>query len=181
MLNTLETVYNNYWGHYLPHMILVGISNQENRTRDLTTSKITERHGRPYNEQNGKADVFSDFLINELIPHIESNYPVTKYRSIIGHSYGGLFAANMLVNYTDVFENYLLIDPSLDWNNQKLLKDFELELSKRKFEGKNIYLALGGQLHLQNKEITIENVMDDTSEYTLFARSNIGFYNLVKR
>ena len=31
MLNTLETVYNNYWGHYLPHMILVGISNQSNR------------------------------------------------------------------------------------------------------------------------------------------------------
>ena len=25
--NTLETVYDNYWGHYLPHMILVGLSN----------------------------------------------------------------------------------------------------------------------------------------------------------
>jgi predicted alpha/beta superfamily hydrolase len=180
LLNAVHIVHDYYYGGYMPEMIIIGVANAKNRTRDLTTSKITERHGLPYNEQNGEADVFSDFLINELIPHIESNYPVTKYRSIIGHSYGGLFAANMLVNYTDVFENYLLIDPSLDWDNQRLLKDFELELSKRKFEGKNIYLALGGQLHLQNKEITIENVMDDTSEYTLFARSNIGFYNLVK-
>ena len=26
---TLEAVYDNYWGHYLPHMILVGVSNLE--------------------------------------------------------------------------------------------------------------------------------------------------------
>ena len=31
--NNLEAVYRNYWGHYLPHMILVGISNRSNRTR----------------------------------------------------------------------------------------------------------------------------------------------------
>ena len=43
--NTLQTVYGNYWGHYLPHMILVGISNRENRTRDLTTSTIETRRG----------------------------------------------------------------------------------------------------------------------------------------
>ena len=32
--STLEAVYDNYWGHYLPHMILVGVSNRTNRTRD---------------------------------------------------------------------------------------------------------------------------------------------------
>src|SRR5680860_46356 len=39
-MSALATVYENYWGNYLPKMILVGISNQTNRTRDLTTSKI---------------------------------------------------------------------------------------------------------------------------------------------
>jgi predicted alpha/beta superfamily hydrolase len=29
--STPEAVYDNYWGNYLPHMILVGVSN---RTRD---------------------------------------------------------------------------------------------------------------------------------------------------
>ena len=36
--STLEAVYDNYWGHYLPQMILVGVSNRSNRIRDLTTS-----------------------------------------------------------------------------------------------------------------------------------------------
>lgn len=180
LLNAVHLVHDNYYGGFMPEMIIVGVSNANNRTRDLTTSKITERHGMPYNEENGEANNFSKFLINELIPHIERKYPVTKYRTIIGHSYGGLFAANLLVNHTEVFQNYLLIDPSLDWDNQKLLKNSELEFQKERFEGKNIYISLSGQLHMQNKEITIENVMEDTSEYTLFARSNIGFYNLVK-
>lgn len=43
--NNLETVYHNYRGYYLPYMILVGISNSTNRTRDLTTSQIKTRTG----------------------------------------------------------------------------------------------------------------------------------------
>jgi len=180
LLNAVHLVHDNYYGGFMPEMIIVGVSNANNRTRDLTTSKIKERHRMPYNEENGEANKFSKFLINELIPHIENKYPVTNYRTIIGHSYGGLFAANLLVKHTEVFQNYLLIDPSLDWDNQKLLKESELEFNKEKFEGKNIYVSLSGQLHMQNKDITINNVMEDSSEYTLSARSNIGFYNLVK-
>jgi len=51
--NNLETVYGNYWGHYLPHMILVGISNQEYRTRDLTISKVETRRGGSMNDETG--------------------------------------------------------------------------------------------------------------------------------
>ena len=40
-------------------------------------------------------------------------------------------------------------------------------------------MSLSGQLHMQNSEITIENVMQDSSDYTLFARSNIEFSNSV--
>ena len=137
LLNAVHLVHDNYYGGFMPEMIIVGVSNSNNRTRDLTTSKITERRGMPYNEENGEPFNFSKFLINELIPHIEDKYPVTNYRTIIGHSYGGLFATNLLVKHTEVFQNYLLIDPSLDWDNQKLLKESELEFKKEKFEGKN--------------------------------------------
>lgn len=40
---------------------------------------------------------------------------------------------------------------------------------------------MGSQLHLQNSDITIDNVMQDSSEYTLFARSNIEFSNSVHK
>ena len=69
----LEVVYNNYWGHYLPHMILVGISNRENRTRDLTTSKVESRRGANFNYETGGADTFTQFLENELIPLIDKH------------------------------------------------------------------------------------------------------------
>ena len=42
-------------------------------------------------------------------------------------------------------------------------------------------MSLSGQLHMQNYKITIDNVMQDTSDFTLFARSNIAFSNLVKQ
>ena len=47
--SNLETVYDNYRGHYLPDMILVGISNRTNRTRDLTISQVKNRRGNAIN------------------------------------------------------------------------------------------------------------------------------------
>jgi len=42
-------------------------------------------------------------------------------------------------------------------------------------------MSLSGQLHMQDSKVTIENVMKDTTDFSLFARSNIAFSNLVKQ
>lgn len=180
-LPTLIDVQNYYSGGFTPEMVLVGISNASNRTRDLTPSKMTQRYGMPYKEENGEAENFARFLGEELIPYIEEKYPVTSYRTLIGHSYGGLFTLYTLLNKPELFANYLAIDPSLDWDNQKLLREAQDILSLNRFEGKSIFLSLSGQLHMQNSEITIENVMSDTTDYTLFARSNIAFSQVVQQ
>ena len=130
--NTIDLIYNNYWGHYLPHMILVGVSNRENRTRDLTTSQIKMRRGGPMNEETGGAERFTKFIEKELIPHIDNNYRTTSYRTLIGHSYAGLFTINTLINHKHLFENYIAIDPSLDWDNQRLLKEAKVKLQTQK-------------------------------------------------
>ena len=180
-LNAVSTVYQYYSGGYMPEMIIVGISNRNNRTRDLTTSKISVRRGRAYDQETGGADKFMQFIEKELIPYIENKYPVTDYRTLIGHSYAGLFTINALINYPDLFENYLAIDPSLDWDNQKLLNQSREVLKNNSFKGKSLFISLGGQLHMQDYEVTIDNVMQDTSEYTLFARSNIEFSQLAEK
>jgi len=180
MLNALQTVHSYYSGGFMPDMILVGISNAENRTRDLTTSELSERRGQPFNQENGAADKFTSFIESELIPYVEKNYPVTNYRTLIGHSYGGLFTVNMLFNHTELFENYLAIDPSMDWDEQKLLKESKDILSQKSFAGKSLFVSLGGQLHMADTDITINNVMKDTTEFTLFARSIIEFSEIVK-
>lgn len=180
LLNAVSTVHDFYWGGYMPEMIIVGISNENNRTRDLTTSKIESRRGTEYNQEHGGANDFFMSIEKELIPYIEKNYPVTNYRTLIGHSYGGLFTINALINHTDLFENYLAIDPSLDWDNQKLLKQSKEVIKSNSLEGKSLFITLSGQLHMQNSDITINNVMQDSSEYTLSARSNIEFFKFAE-
>jgi len=179
--NAVSTVHNYYSGGYIPEMIIVGVSNRKNRTRDLTTSKIEKRRGQTYYQENGEADKFVKFIENELIPLIDKKYPTTNYRTLIGHSYAGLFTINTLMKHTHLFENYLVIDPSLDWDNQKLLKESEEIMKNKNFKGKSLFISLGGQLHMQNSEININNVMKDTSEFSLFARSNIMFSELTEK
>ena len=172
----LEAVYDNYWGHYLPHMILIGISNKTNRIRDLTTSQIKMRRGQAMDKDTGGAENFTKFIDKELIPYIDKKYPTTPYRTLIGHSYAGLFTINMLVNHKYLFQNYIAIDPSLDWDDQKLFKEAKEKLSTESYEGKSLFVSLAAeQLHMWDEEITMENIMDDASEFTLFARSIIDF------
>ncbi len=178
MLPTATLVHSYYSGGFMPEMVLIGISNTKHRERDLTTSKVTTRHGMEYTQENGEADNFTQFIATELIPYIEKNYPVTSYKTLIGHSYGGLFTINTLIHHSHLFENYLAIDPSLDWDDQKLLKESKSIFTSKSFKGKSLFITLGGQLHMQNPDITIDNVMEDTSEFTLFSRSNIAFSKL---
>ena len=174
-LPTVSVVQNYYAGGFFPEMILVGISNQNNRTRDLTISKITNRQGGTFNFETGGAEKFTQFLKSELIPLIDKKYPTTNYRTLIGHSFGGLFTINTLLHHPEMFVNYLAIDPSLDWDNQKLVKEAAIILKEKKFKNKSLFISLGGQLHMQRNDITLDNIMEDKSDYTLFGRSNLEF------
>ena len=158
LMDAASAVYKYYWGGFIPEMFIVGVANLENRRRDLITDS---------------AQYFTAFLEQELIPHMEANYPVTGYRSLIGHSYSGYFTISTLIKNGHLFENYLAIDPSLDFDDHNLLDQAKKAFAERSFEGKALFVSLGGQLHMQNPGIHIDNVMQDTSEFTLFARSNI--------
>jgi predicted alpha/beta superfamily hydrolase len=180
-LPTAANVLDFYSGGFMPEMVLIGVSNKKNRMRDLTTSTIKTMYGRPFNEKNGEAENFISFIEDELIPFVEDRYPVTNFRTLIGHSYGGLFAIYSLLDHPNLFANYIAIDPSLDWDNQSLLEHSKTVLSKRSYIGKSLFVSLGGQLDMQNPNITIDNIMQDSTEFTLFARSNIAFSNLVRQ
>ena len=104
--NNLEAVYNNYWGHYLPHMILVGVSNRTNRTRDLTISKINERRGSAMNVETGGADNFKQFIEKELIPYIDKTFRTISdrdHRAMAGLSMGGMQTIQITLANLDKF------------------------------------------------------------------------------
>ncbi len=170
-----------YSGGYVPEMVLIGISNHTHRTRDLTPTVIKTKYGMSFNEPSGGAGQFTQFLMNELIPYVEKKFRVTRYRTLIGHSYGGLFTIHTLLTDPDLFANYIAIDPSLDWDRQTILRHAKKVFAPNKFDGKSLFISLNGQLDMQNPNITIDNVMKDTTDYTLFARSNISFRNFVRK
>lgn len=178
-LPTIIEVQKYYSGGFTPEMILVGIDNSAHRVRDLTVSALPAESGSYFSESGG-AEKFRAFLRDELIPYISKNYPTTSYRSLIGHSYGGLFAVECLLNEPQLFQNYLAADPSLDWDHQLLLKSTTTKGQLRELHGHSLFLSMSGQLHRQDGTITLENVQNDTSVYTQFSRSILAFIELSK-
>lgn len=107
--------------------ILVGIAYDNhlgyktNRTRDYTPSYlIGGGYGPQYQKYSGGAEKFSQFMRVELIPFLKKNYRVTHDATFVGHSYGGLFGVYLLLNHPEIVNNYVIVSPSL-WYDQYLL------------------------------------------------------------
>jgi uncharacterized protein len=145
-----------------PKMIVVGIPNTD-RTRDLTPSHIDA--DAPFMDSasaktSGGGENFIAFIEKELMPHIEAKYPTAPYKMLIGHSFGGLAVMQTFTHHTDLFNAYICIDPSMWWDNGKLLKQTQKVLAEKKFEGKSLYLGIANTME---EGVTINNVEQDTS------------------
>lgn len=107
------------------------------RTRDYTPTHTLEGgYGPEYQKHSGGAAKFRAFLAAELIPHIDASYRTTNERVLVGHSYGGLFSTWMLLTKPDLFTGYVIVSPSL-WYDQKMI--FKLDGKP----GARAYVAAG--------------------------------------
>ena len=160
MIYQLSTVNGN---RIVPEMIVVGIPNTD-RMRDLT---LTHTEG-----TTGGGTAFLDFVENEVIPHVEANYPASQYRTFIGHSLGGLMAIEALITRPEVFENYIAIDPSLWWDEQSVLHRAEAALSERDFRGKSLFVSVANTMPAG---MGVTEVVADTQDRTTHIRSILQF------
>jgi predicted alpha/beta superfamily hydrolase len=114
--------------------LLVGIENTERR-RDLTgpTENAEDRKIAP---RVGGSAKFRAFLRDELLPQIEKRYLTTKERAIVGESLAGLFVVETLVVQPELFDTYIAFDPSLWWNDAKLMPR-----AAERMRGKTLFLA----------------------------------------
>ncbi len=108
----------NFANQSIPPLLVVGIGNT-NRMRDMTPP--SELQEDPFLAQGG-ADQFLRFIVEELKPWIDENYRTGEYSVLVGHSLSGLFALYTFISRPDIFDSYLVIDPSLNWNNQTLVE-----------------------------------------------------------
>lgn len=113
-------------GHLEP-AILVGIAYagtnryRHHRTRDYTPTHTEEGgYSRETQEVSGGAPAFLDFLTRELFPYIEREFRAADRRILSGHSYGGLFASWVLLTRPSAFDGYVVVSPSL-WYDDRYL------------------------------------------------------------
>lgn len=122
--------------------LLVGIENTERR-RDMTgpTENAEDKKIAP---RVGGSETFRKFIRQELMPQVKARYRTTDETAIVGESAAGLFVVETFLLDPDLFDIYIAFDPSLWWNNQKLVNDSAEHLGRIKSE-KTLYIAISDE------------------------------------
>ena len=131
----------------IPPVIIVAIESLD-RSRDLTPSNAgkdvyggTGKEGIP---QSGGAPVFLQFLEEELIPFVESNFQTHPYRILEGHSFGGLFGTYALMDKTALFDAYIIQSPALWWNKEEMTEKAKEFFKSTAVMNTSVYFGIGG-------------------------------------
>jgi len=125
------------WINMLPETIVVGISNID-RKRDFTYPSQNKQDNDEL-PTSGGSENFIKFIEKELQPFIKNNYRITETKSIIGQSLGGLLATEVLFKKPELFNNYIIVSPSLWWDDESLLKF----TPKSYTDNKHVFIAVG--------------------------------------
>jgi predicted alpha/beta superfamily hydrolase len=107
------------WINRVPKSIIVGIATVDRR-RDFTFPTTIQEDLKKY-PTTGHSDKFIAFLETELQPYIEKKYHTNASKTIIGQSLGGLVATEILFKKPGLFNQYIIVSPSLWWDNGSLL------------------------------------------------------------
>ncbi|MDO6518508.1 alpha/beta hydrolase [Zobellia uliginosa] len=143
------------WIRMLPESIVVGIGNRD-RKKDFTFPSQNKQDQKEF-PTSGKSKNFIAFIEKELQPFITSNYRTTKTKTIIGQSLGGLLATEILFKKPHLFDNYIIVSPSLWWNDEKLLEEVPTAYDTPK----SIYIAGGKEGEIMER--TAKELFDKLS------------------
>jgi predicted alpha/beta superfamily hydrolase len=134
------------WINLIPESIVVGISNI-NRNRDFTYPTDIKDLKNDF-PTSGHSESFIEFIEKELQPFIENNFNTDTLNTVIGQSFGGLLATEILFKKPNLFDNYIIVSPSIWWDNESLLK----YKPKPYHTLKAIYIAVGSEGDIMERE-----------------------------
>jgi hypothetical protein len=129
------------WINQIPKSIIVGIATVDRR-RDFTFPTTIKEDLITY-PTTGHSDKFISFIEKELQPFIETKYKTNNDKTIIGQSLGGLFATEVLLKKPTLFNKYIIISPSLWWDNGSLLNQNSNLLTANVKQQTDIYIGVG--------------------------------------
>lgn len=118
--------------------IVVAIGYGNDRSYDYTPTKA--------DHNGGGAEAFMHFINDELIPKMQNDFGADTSRDsrvILGHSFGGLFAAYAFTKYNDVFGYYLMLSPSLWYDNEITIRYEQENRQKNSVATQRVFMGLG--------------------------------------
>lgn len=159
----------------MPETIVVGIANVD-RKRDFTFHTDSEDLKKSY-PTTGNSEAFIRFIEQELKPYITQHFNTNDTNYLIGQSLGGLLATEILLKKPELFSHYLIVSPSLWWDDQSLLKQAPGLLDKQTDEKRYVYLSVGGKEHIimQKDAKKLQSIIKKST-----AKNTQLFFNLMK-
>lgn len=116
----------------IPPHIVVAIPNQgRSRIRDF---RLAGPKG---------ADDFVRFLAAEAIPFVDKNYRTHPARTLVGHSYAGLFAIYTMAHAPEPFTSYIASSPWLPGNEDVIADELTSLFDQSTEDSEFLYLSLG--------------------------------------
>jgi len=119
--------------------MLVGIENTVRR-RDLAGPTQNEEDKKIAPQAGGSA-AFRDFIRKELKPEVNARYRTMRESAIVGESLAGLFAIETFLLDRDLFDIYIAVDPSVWWNDARLVDGAADRLREGASSAKTLYFV----------------------------------------
>ena len=93
--------------------------------------------------KTGGADAFLSVLREEIMPWVESQFPTSNEKGLVGFSFGGLYATHVLLAAPDAFSHYLIGSPSLWWDNEVLFERERAYSEEFKDLSARVFMSVG--------------------------------------
>ncbi|WP_341908049.1 alpha/beta hydrolase-fold protein [Fluviicola taffensis] len=124
-----------------PACILVGIKSVD-RQFELTPPPVNDDWKMP---ELGGSNLLEAHLLREVFPLIDSIYNPSPYRLAIGHSLGGTFILNSLVDCPELFHDYLAMSPNLQLDEGELVLKINRNLKEISQLDKSVFISIGSE------------------------------------
>jgi predicted alpha/beta superfamily hydrolase len=148
--------------------IIVGVSWQKgihstpSRVRDYTPF-----HDASWKMQTGEAESHLRFFREQVFSYMEANFAVeSENRTYVGNSLGGLFGAYALLEYPEMFHNYVLGSPSLWFKEHKLFTLLERYLDERKDLKAQVFVSVGSMERPRPETDAQHDMVEDTARFS---------------
>lgn len=120
-------------------LIVIGIEGVD-RKHDLTSPSMNPAERQRLPTSGGAAD-YRRFLKTELKPWVTARYRANGHFGLMGESLAGLFVAETLLRDPSGFDDYIIVSPSLWWNQGALAQEAKVDLQHSRFVGARAWIA----------------------------------------